>query len=749
MDKNPITPKTDKLGRDHRRRKQQVETPTADLKTTNESFRAEITRLKRTEEELNSLIRIAQEITAASDFVSSTDIALRRICEFTGWTCAEAWVLSSDGTVLEYSRGWYGESKSFERFKQQSQNFQFPLGVGLPGQVWASKRPTWIQDISAQTEREYPRYRLAKELGLKSALGIPILANDKLVALLVFFMSEVREEDKRLVEIFASVAGPLASMLRHKQDEQALLEREALLQHIIDESTNIIWVKDSDGYYQLSNKEHERLVGLHREHVKGKTDYDLFPEHVAEYLRANDRKVMEAGSPLVFEESAPLDDGFHVYISNKFPMHDANGKVYAVCGIATDITERKRAEKLLERRVQERTAELQRVNDTLQAEISQRRETEQRLRASEEQLRHSLDFNLSVMANMGEGLYTLDGQGLVAYVNPAAERLLGWSSTELFGRKMHDVIHYQYPDGTSYPAEECAGLQVLRKGMVLSNHEDVFIRKDGTFFPVVYTSSPIRSGGGISGLVVAFRDITAQKEAEEALLKSREELRALAVRLQAVREQDRTTLAREIHDELSGTLTALKMDLSLLPDRAKKDQRTFLEKLSSMSSLIDRTMGQVHTIVSELRPVVLDKFGLVAAIEWQTSEFQERSGVTCETHLPPAELPLDSDRSTAIFRILQEALTNVARHSHASHVVVDLRNEAGSAILTVRDNGVGIDDSAIDAHSSIGLIGMRERALAFDGKTEVTRLREGGTLVGVRIPINAARLNENSDPLLV
>ena len=221
MDKNPITPKTDKLGRDRRRRKQQVETPTADLKTTNESFRAEITRLKRTEEELNSLIRIAQEITAASDFVSSTDIALRRICEFTGWTCAEAWVLSSDGTVLEYSRGWYGESKSFERFKQQSQNFQFPLGVGLPGQVWASQRPTWIQDISAQTEREYPRYRLAKELGLKSALGIPILANDKLVALLVFFMSEVREEDKRLVEIFASVAGPLASMLRHKQDEQA------------------------------------------------------------------------------------------------------------------------------------------------------------------------------------------------------------------------------------------------------------------------------------------------------------------------------------------------------------------------------------------------------------------------------------------------------------------------------------------------------------------------------------------------
>ena len=130
------------------------------------------------------------------------------------------------------------------------------------------------------------------------------------------------------------------------------------------------------------------------------------------------------------------------------------------------------------------------------------------------ELRRALEFNQAVMADMSEGLYTVDTQGLVTYINPAAERLFGWSSAELLGRKMHDMTHYQHPDGRPFPASECSGLQVLQRGLILSNHEDVFIRKDKTFFPVIYSASPIRSDGAIIGLVVVFRDISAQKEAE-------------------------------------------------------------------------------------------------------------------------------------------------------------------------------------------------------------------------------------------
>ena len=364
-----------------------------------------------------------------------------------------------------------------------------------------------------------------------------------------------------------------------------------------------------------------------------------------------------------------------------------------------------------------------------------RKLAEQALRESEAQQRQTSKFNQAVMANMGEGLYTLDTRGLVTYINPAAERLFGWSSTELLGRKMHDVTHYRYPDGRPFPADKCAGLQVLQAGTVLLNHEDVFIRKDGTFFPVVYTSSPIKSNSAIVGLVVVFRDVTTRKQTEEALRRSRQNLRALAARLQATHEAERSVLAREIHDELSGSLTALKMDLSLLPDRAAKHHDLLLEKVGSMSALIDRTLDRVHTIVTELRPVVLDKLGLVAATEWQAREFQERSGIACGIHLPIEEVPLEHDRATAVFRILQEALTNVARHAGASKVIVDLRSEAGHLILEVHDNGKGIEEKAIDAHSSMGLLGMRERALSFGGAIEITALPEGGTLVGVTIPL--------------
>jgi PAS domain S-box-containing protein len=410
-----------------------------------------------------------------------------------------------------------------------------------------------------------------------------------------------------------------------------------------------------------------------------------------------------------------------------------------VCGIATDITERKRAEELLERCVRERTAELLGLNDALQVEIAERRTTEETLRESEEELRHSLKFNQAVMANMGEGLYSLDAKGLVTYVNPAAERLFGWSSAELLGRKMHDVTHYRRPDGRDFPAEECAGLQVLQKAKVLSNHKDFFIRKGGSLFPVIYSSSPILSNQGVVGLVVVFRDMTAQKEIEEALRRSREELRALAARLQAGREEERTELAREIHDELSGALTALKMDLSLLPDRVAKDRGLFLEKLRAMSGLLDRTLARVQSIATELRPVVLDKLGLVAAIEWQAREFQERSGIICETRLPTQDIALDAERSTAFFRILQESLTNVARHARATRVVVDLSQQAGNMILTLRDNGKGINAKLIRSHHSLGLLGMRERAMYFGGKTEVARARGGGTLVSVSIPLPETR----------
>src|SRR5438132_4605698 len=143
-------------------------------------------------------------------------------------------------------------------------------------------------------------------------------------------------------------------------------------------------------------------------------------------------------------------------------------------------------------------------------------------RGQRQQLQVTLQFHQAVMANMGEGLYAVDTQGLVTYMNPAAESLFGWTSAELLGRKMHDLTHYRHPDGRPFPVEECAGFRVLHEGQALKDYDDVFIRKDGTFFPVVYSSSPLISEGKVAGLVVVFRDVTERKRTDEALRPQRE-----------------------------------------------------------------------------------------------------------------------------------------------------------------------------------------------------------------------------------
>ena len=173
--------------------------------------------------------------------------------------------------------------------------------------------------------------------------------------------------------------------------------------------------------------------------------------------------------------------------------------------------------------------EVQSVNDEmgyrnpklnrLNSDLTSVNDITERKRA-EEALRRALAFDQAVMTNMGEGLYTVDAQGLVTSMNPAAEKLFGWKLDELLGKRMHDITHYKHPDGRPFPPEECAGFRVLKEGKKLADHEDVFIRKDGTFFDVVYSSSPLYEGDCLTGLVVVFRDVSGRKRAEDALRKS-------------------------------------------------------------------------------------------------------------------------------------------------------------------------------------------------------------------------------------
>jgi signal transduction histidine kinase len=235
-------------------------------------------------------------------------------------------------------------------------------------------------------------------------------------------------------------------------------------------------------------------------------------------------------------------------------------------------------------------------------------------------------------------------------------------------------------------------------------------------------------------------DISRQ-QAEEDLLASRERLRELSAYTQVMQEEERVRIAREVHDELGQSLTALKMDVAMLRKQVPASEG-MERRMNSMMELVNGTIQSVQRISSELRPSVLDDLGLAAAIEWQTREFEKRSGLDCHVQLPIGEIATSPSQATALFRIFQETLTNVARHANASEIDVQLSEEGStngnpSIVLRVRDNGVGFDDREVAINQSLGLMGMRERAALVGGTLELEGMPGEGMTVTVSMPTNA------------
>jgi signal transduction histidine kinase len=249
----------------------------------------------------------------------------------------------------------------------------------------------------------------------------------------------------------------------------------------------------------------------------------------------------------------------------------------------------------------------------------------------------------------------------------------------------------------------------------------------------------IHVGGKPAALGIAF-DITERKKVENQLNASYQQMRQLTARLQAVREEESARIAREIHDELGQTLTGIKMDLSFLEEaliekHEYEKANPLLKKLNSMSELADGAIQTVRKIATELRPAILDSMGISAAIEWQAEELEHRTGIKCEYTSTLENLKLDREHSTAIFRILQESLTNIVRHAKATKVNITLKEEADGLVLEIQDNGKGISESDVKKKNSFGLLGMKERAWLLGGRVDVQGVQGKGTTIKVKIPL--------------
>lgn len=396
--------------------------------------------------------------------------------------------------------------------------------------------------------------------------------------------------------------------------------------------------------------------------------------------------------------------------------------------------------------------------------VTDRKRADQALRESEEH------FRLLVQSVAEYAIFNLDPLGNVVTWNNGAERLKGYRAEEILGK------HFS----AFYPPEEVASGkpgQILEEAAQRGQTEDEGwrIRKGGSRFWANVVVTALRNAkGSLQGFAKVTRDMTERHAKEEALAKAKEllelrveqrttvlarlneelrteiserfraeqqlrasldQLRALAARLQSVREEERTSVAREIHDELGQACTAIKMDLALIRHKATKRQTRLRAKAESAIKLVDGMIVTLRRIASELRPRTLDDLGLKAALEWQAQEFETRTRILCRVTLPREPLTLDSERSTAIFRIFQESLTNVARHANASRVQARLEREADQLIFQVRDNGKGFDPEEAKTRKSLGLVGMQERALLLNGELKVESVRGKETTLTMRIPL--------------
>lgn len=261
--------------------------------------------------------------------------------------------------------------------------------------------------------------------------------------------------------------------------------------------------------------------------------------------------------------------------------------------------------------------------------------------------------------------------------------------------------------------------------------ENRLLCKDGSYRWFLWSVVSSKEPRLIYGVAV---DITRRKSVEEKLESSQDELRRLAGYLQKVREQDRTTIARDLHDELGQQLSTLQIDITCLETQLLPGQEKIAQGLREMEQQLDASIRTVQRIATGLRPSLLDDLGLAAAIEWQAKDFTKHTHISCPTSIHPEPMAVDPELSTALFRILQETLTNVARHAKATEVRIEVRQDGGGATLEVRDNGRGIEPRELSSPQSLGLIGMRERIRPWEGTLEIIGKPGQGTTVRVFVP---------------
>jgi len=479
---------------------------------------------------------------------------------------------------------------------------------------------------------------------------------------------------------------------RTLEAQAALLQsREELLKIFVEKVPAAVAMLDRDmRYLQVSNRWcTDYLRG--RTQILGRSHYEVFPD-MPERLKEIHRRGLQGETLRADEDRWDGQDGPHWARWEVRPWKTPDGTVGGILILAEDITRRK--------------------------------QMEEALREGEDKLRLLLD-------STAEAIYGIDLEHRCTFCNPACLRTLGYEHVdEVLGKNIHNLIHHTRADGTLFPVEECRVHRVTQNGEGFHAEDEVFWRANGTSFPVEYWSYPQRKGNEVVGTVVAFIDITQRKLAEAALAN-------VSRKLIEAQEQERTRIGRELHDDVSQRLALLAVQLQQLNQNSLilPEVRSRMGELQKQASEI---AADIQSLSHELHSAKLQYLGIAGAMRGFCREFGQQQKVEIDFQTRDLPTPLSADISLCLFRVLQEALHNSAKHSGVRHFDVRLWGTSDEIHLTVRDSGTGFDREAAKESRGLGLISMEERLKLLKGTLSIDSQPKRGTTIHARVPHTSA-----------
>lgn len=812
----------------HDELEQKVQERTAELIRANELLRSEIATRQRAEEEVRFLQTMTQEIAESANFHSALGVTLRQVCNFTGWKFGEAWIPNSDHAWLECSPAWYGASQSLDKFRQLSENYTFAPGAGLPGRVWASKQPEWIQDVSL-ADTFFLRKNFVLEVGFKGGLGIPIVDGDRVLAVLVFFMFEAGDENQRLVKIVSTAATHLGSTIQRKRAEEALKESEerfrllieggkdyaflmldpdgkviswntgaqrikgyqaqeiigahfscfytaedialgtpaqllqqcqangqieaegwrvrkdgthiwvdavmtalkdqdgrlrgfsqvvrdvterkrnqaALqeseqrLQAILDNSTALIYVKDLQGRYLMVNAWCGILFGIDREAFIGKTDYDLFSQEIADAFRANDLKVIKARNPLDWEETVPHSDGIHTYLAIKFPLFDAAGVPYAICGISTDISDRKRAE---------------------------------------DALRSSVATNKALLNAIPDAMFRISSEGNFVNFKAAKDDYLPIPTNEFLGKNLYDV----FPQEVAIPMMDCVQLALATGEVQIFEYQ---LLLGGSSFDYEARIA-VNAENEVMAII---RDITERKRVEADIRNALEKEKELSL----LKSRFVTMASHEFRTPLATILSSTELLEYYSHKWSDEKKATHLQRIQSsvkhMTHLLDDVLliGKAEAGKLDFKPNMLNVQEFCSVLVEEVQLTSSNHTITFRSCAQCVNVCMDEK---LLRHILSNLLSNAIKYSpQGGAVYFDFDCNSNQVFFRIQDEGIGIPKPDLDnlfnsfhRASNVGTISgtglglaIVKKSVDLHGGTITMQSEIGvGTTFTVIIPIN-------------